>query len=353
MRLDELARAAAEDLRESADRDLDPAVSLGRLRRTRRRRKAAWLTAVAAVVVATAVAASDALGGRRAVLPLVPAEPTRTAASARTTAPPRPDEAFVVRSGTGLLSWSSRGLETLHGIEAEVRSFAFSPDGSRVAYGTPTSIVVADPDTGRSERLAACRTDACPVTWTPDGLEVLTSSPGLLRRIEVSTGVERTVALPAGWDPLSLDVSREGLVLMVVGGPDTGRLATVPLSGGMPAVVHTLPRATFGFDARWSPDGRRVAWMSKAEPDLPSVSVSDLVVNVVDADGGHARRLAVVGRCACLGHTPGLDWSPRGRLAVMSSDTRTQTAFEVGPAGKLTRIGGGSGPVAWRPATPG
>ena len=123
-----------------------------------------------------------------------------------------------------------------------------------------------------------------------------------------------------------------------------GRMQIWVLDGNdAPRQLTRLPRGA--HDPTWSPDGERIAF------DSPTGSRADIFV--MDADGGHIRRLAGT---AAADVAP--DWSPDGtRIAF-------HTAFDAGdlagiwiaalPAGNLTRIASnaaldGDSSPAWSP----
>jgi eukaryotic-like serine/threonine-protein kinase len=102
--------------------------------------------------------------------------------------------------------------------------------------------------------------------------------------------------------PDLVDVSPDGSTLLVMsnkrGASDSAPLYTVQVVGG---AHHYLADAV---SAAWSPDGKSVAY-----------STSDGALNVINADGSSAHKLAFVGGVA---HP--ISWSPDGRTIRFSKD---------------------------------
>ena len=197
------------------------------------------------------------------------------------------------------ISAALRALESVHAL-SEV---AISPDGRYVVYGTEVSgmrggsevevsaLFLADArDGSHVQRLTACPVAACDehsVAWSPDGTQ---------------------------------------LVFVTTDAAEQPQLALAAANG---SGVHLITRAHGPLDTpRWSPDGKRVAFLySAGAPKRPGP------LNPLPRDAGvltstvYEQRLAII---AASGGDPTLlgpadlniyeyDWSPDGRRFVVSA----------------------------------
>ena len=349
MSFEESARHAAAALREATYRETDVEALRAALDDTRARRRMQTVVAAACAGVA-AVTIALALARPAAPPSPLPAVPTPAPTSTAAAAVPREEELV---SGQGVRA-------TLTGTApagALVQAIAFSPNGDRVAYSDREndtgSTWVTPAGLGTPRRIAGGSWD---IAWTPDGLQLVLAGDEGVQVYTLATSTSRTLPLPPDWKVASVDVNAAGLLALQ--GSDQeythSLLMTVELTGANPRVVLTDPRRL--YFARWSPDGRTIAFLRKDAPFQPaSAEIGDIAVESVGADGTGRTVLARAGKAAFLGIWPGLDWSPEGRLVYVGGQGAPEAQ---GDQGAVERSGGlsierrTSGPLAWRPGSP-
>jgi Tol biopolymer transport system component len=173
------------------------------------------------------------------------------------------------------LVWVDRNgkeLETV-GSTGDYRDLALSPDGSRLAYGVSDGrqddIWVRDLRRDVSMRLTAEGANEIWPVWSPDGSRIVFSSDGagafvLMSRSSSGTGSTDTLLAVEGTNLGGSDWSRDGRWLAfasIVPGsrPD---LEMLPMDGSKKPSVFVADKKVVEFDARFSPDGRWVAYQS-------------------------------------------------------------------------------------------
>ena len=243
----------------------------------------------------------------------------------------------------------------------------FSPDGSRLAYGTTgavSSIVVADADGSHPVVVAAGAAVAsdAPFAWSPDSrriaftmaliadkigtIDVVDADGSHLRQLIDGGAAEATDRYSPAWSPdgqwiayfasatngyvvlnvIHPDGTGEHSLSTTPANPDLGQLAWSPdpaqsriaFPGSSYVDVFDLTSATetsvgAGFWPTWSPDGRTVSWWSDG---TNLVSFADLVANRATPK----MIFPIVGGSSCQEH-PDLagkaicgpaEWSPDG-----------------------------------------
>jgi Tol biopolymer transport system component len=275
----------------------------------------------------------------------------------------------------------SRGSSEQDVVKAVVGA-AWAPDGRRAAFvefrtgpGVPrddTSLYVLDG--GRTNLVAAgpARTEALsnPV-WAADGralvYQVGGPEPGSTVLEEAApdgTGrrtVERDAAEPA--------LSADGALLAFVRATGDGQALIVrPLAGGAERAVLPLGAFTAIKSPRFSPDGRRLAFVAVGEPAggqswRPAGRVAWLRLGpatasahggaghpwVVDLDGGGLRRLVDLDQMVAEHDGVDLAWAPDGSAVAMLG-VKGLWLVPAGREGGPVLVGrGGYGHLDWRP----
>jgi len=240
----------------------------------------------------------------------------------------------VSADGRGL-----RAVTTPSGYDGDSQP-DWSPDGRRIAFrrlvglGTPNErpqvFVVGADGRGLRDLTASSCTGACVASeepaWSPDG-----------RRI----AFERTLA--------SSTVGRPPRVGIFVMNADGTHVRQLTQRSGTPRAEDHAPS--------WSPDGKRIAFMSANTTDKP---VGASVIWVIDADGTHPRRVRTLSHTWRGAGAPA--WSPDGKRLLYSTacwfgncgqpPTGAQL-FTVGVDGKdgaqLTHLAGNAFAPRWSP----
>jgi Tol biopolymer transport system component len=209
-------------------------------------------------------------------------------------------------------------------VNHRVDAFAWSPDGSELAYSDLCTVSVLDMNTGKTTTLNQLRCghkstnpfDFQQLQWTPDGTRVLFfrapygvvgSPPRWLSYSADGHGAPDELKLdPSSYAPqLSPDgtqVAYEAPVehkeTLFVSAPDGSKARAVGPSG---------------WPSAWSPDGKTLAVVKLF---FANTSNYHLEVWLVHPDGSGLMKLAVEPNC-CIHFMPSVAWSPDGKtLAV-------------------------------------
>jgi len=137
---------------------------------------------------------------------------------------------------------------------------AISPDGTAIAFSTTvdgiTGIWLMDVDGGN--RRALTEGYGADPAWTPDGLAVVYSSFGGIRVVGRNGADDRVIVELEGANRNPV-VSPDGTTVTFDNQVESTRdVFSVPLAGGEATPLTTEG----GFEARWSPDGSRIVFVT-------------------------------------------------------------------------------------------
>jgi WD40 repeat protein len=159
---------------------------------------------------------------------------------------------------------------------ADVTAFAWSPDGSRVAYAG-SELHVTDLASGRtisSGNIGSVTT----IAWSPDGTSLAVDS---------------------------VSADRDRIIVVAADG-----------SGQQTLVDQGAPQGPSA--PAWSPDGSRIAYVSTPQKEGATNAHFSFEVWVVGADGSNPTRI-FAGKC-CIGDWDGPIWSPDGERVAFFDD---------------------------------
>ena len=207
---------------------------------------------------------------------------------------------------------------TFNSSEAPVYAAALSPDGALLAYIEPRGVFIRDiakRTTRRLETTQKLRAFWGCVAWYPDGKRVLLGAAhedgrSDLWTADVDGGAARPMEL-GNWLSFGA-VSPDGGQLAIVQhtGAMEGSLEIVSVSGGTPKVLYETRDEELFSSPRWSPDGRRVAFVR----GVKTTEFMTHHIDVVDVATGARRTVFRSDRLAQDAGEVAFDWSRDGRL---------------------------------------
>jgi hypothetical protein len=154
------------------------------------------------------------------------------------------------------------------------------------------------------------------VAWMPDGRMLIYSMQGSLWKQAIGSDVAVQLTSGPGYD-LQPDVARDGRhVVFVRYLGDAMELMQLDLLAG--AITPVTTNGAVNVDPRWSPDGRRIAWVSTAGTGHFHVFVGEATGQGVQGRPAWPERRSITPRYyySAFDHELSPAWSPDGREIV-------------------------------------
>jgi TolB protein len=194
---------------------------------------------------------------------------------------------------------------------------AWSPDGERIVFATDRDdnweLYIMHPDGSGQRRLTSTPEDEAMPAWSPDGEKIayvtdFLENPSI--HVMDADGSGRKLLVDGNWPTWAPDAERIAYTTYSSG----ERLAAMHADGsGQRSLGGSLVRSLTGtadaYEAAWSPNGNRIAFVSSRGPNNEEIYV-------MNADGSERTRLTDI---------PGNDhwpptWSPDSTRIAFTSD---------------------------------
>jgi hypothetical protein len=216
----------------------------------------------------------------------------------------------------------------------DVSDFAWAPDGRQLAYVGASGIRVVDIETGAIRQLSDCRT--CEVAWSPDGMTIAAATGGGVRLLDSTTGARGPLLGAAATTPVWSPDSKE----IAYADPSTWQLYTVGADGSGSQQLGDNGGDEWTSPI-WVPQLDQILFLALHHWDPTDTAQHEMVLMSIDpdAEGAQALKLAVLGRCYCLGLLPGMVLAPDGTKALIYG-----RPYDMGNFGLFTMSVDGSDP---------
>ncbi len=218
----------------------------------------------------------------------------------------------------------------------------FSPDGKYLAYDFPPGetsperdVYVLASDGSREVRLVEHEADDYVLAWLPDGRILFASDrSGTTDAWVIAVSEGRDGGAPALLkkdlgNVFSLGATRAASLSygLKVGGRDVYTATLDPQTGRVIAPSSRVAKRFIGanFEPDWSPDGRRLAYVS--ERTLPASRIGGQVLCIADLESGLQRELPLR-----LGYVRRPRWSPDARSILFRANERGRPALLLADA---------------------
>ena len=212
------------------------------------------------------------------------------------------------KSTSGPLPVTARRL-TANPAELPVLGQAISNDGKYLAFADTSGFYIRQIDTGETHALSLPRGfDARPAAWFPDGTHLLATwvegprKPSSIWQLSV-VGGEASRLIDEGRSP---SISPDGSQIAFLAGPETSQEVWLAQSDGQKARRVWRSDGTFIGQIAWSPNLKRIAYVSGKYRHDWYADTRIETLNLAD------EKRTVVLRQTGLG--PGLVWTPDDRL---------------------------------------
>ncbi|HEX8009110.1 MAG TPA: trypsin-like peptidase domain-containing protein [Trebonia sp.] len=219
----------------------------------------------------------------------------------------------------------SRLIRIVRGHAGEVTSVAFSPDGSLLATAAADHTArVWDVTTGSARNaIVGLDSTVASVAFSPDGSLLATAAQdGTARIWEVATGAPRTILTGHGYAVTSASFSPDGSLLATSSTDGTARIWEVATGNRRTTLTgHNAPV----HDAAFSPDGTLLATVARdGVARAWDIGTGATVITL----NGHERTVASVA------------FSPDGALLATASSDRSVRIWETGTGTVLATLAG-------------